>query len=140
MNFGESLASIMIERDVSSQILAANLGVSVVSVNRWKTGKINIALSYLVMLCQCFECSLDYLLGRTDTNIKPRRFEINNFGTQVRNVMKSKGITTYQLQNETRYSGGYFYDWDNGADPKLSTLFELANYFKCSLDELVGLE
>jgi len=54
--------------------------------------------------------------------------------------MKSKGITTYQLQNETRYSGGYFYDWDRGADPKLSTLIELANYFNCSLDELVGLE
>lgn len=140
MNFGESLTSLMFDREITSKMLASDIGVALSSVNRWKTGTIDIGLSYLLKLCKSFSCSLDYLVGKTERAIKITNFQVENFGVQVRKVMKSKNISSYKLEKETRYSGGFFTDWDNGSDPRLSTLLELANYFNCSLDELVGIE
>ena len=139
MSFGESLSGLMLERNVNSKTLAGGLGVTHQSVNNWKANRTDLSLSYLIKLCNYFECSLEYLVGKTDVNTKPQKQTIGNFGQQVRKLMKSKGISSYTLRNETRFAGGFFYDWDKGSDPKLSTLIDLANYFKCSLDELVGL-
>ena len=69
----------------------------------------------------------------------PKTFEITNFGEQIRKIMRQRGITSYTLKKDTRYYGKFFHDWDRGSLPQLSTLVELANYFGCSLDELVGL-
>ena len=140
MNFAESLAGLMLEKEISSQALADSLGVTQQTVNNWKAGRSDLGLSYLVKLCLFFNCSLEYLTGKTDTCVRPSKYEIENFGRRLRKVMKSKGVSSYKLQKDTRYHGKYFSLWDKGSDPKLSTLVELANYFKCSLDELVGLE
>ena len=140
INFGESLSGIILERNINSKDLAKQLGVSHESVNNWKSNRTGIELSQLIKLCKYFNCSLDYLVGITERDTKPSKYTLENFGIHVRKIMKSRNITTYKLQKETRYSGKYFNVWDRGSDPKLSTLLELANYFNCSLDELVGLE
>ena len=140
MNFGESLTSLMIERNLDSKTLASNLSVSRNSVNNWKSNRTDIRLPHLIELCRYFNCSLDYLVGRTVQEAKPRNFELSNFGKQIRKVMKSRNISTYTLQKDTRFYGKFFHDWDRGSYPQLSTLIELANYLNCSLDELVGLE
>jgi len=139
-NFGETLAGLIIEKNLTSKELAKDLSVTVQCLNRWKTNKTDIGLSHLAALCRYFGCSLDYLIGKTEHDSRPSKFNIDNFGKQVRRVMKEKNVSTYKLQNETKYSGVYFNSWDNGSDPKLSTLIELAKYFECSLDELVGFE
>jgi len=140
LNLGESLAEIMQDKNIDSKSLASILGVAHETVNSWKANRGGIGLSYLVRLCQHFECSLEYLTGGTEINTKPKKFVLENFGKQVRKVMKARDISTYKLEQETKFNGKYFNVWDRGSDPKLSTLIELANYFKCSLDELVGLE
>ena len=71
---------------------------------------------------------------------KPQKTTVGNFGKRVRDIMKSKKISTYKMRKEPHFGGRHFHDWDNGADPKLSTLIELAEYFKCTLDELVGFD
>ena len=139
-NFGEVLSSLIFDAKVSYQKLADDLGVALQTVYRWKSNKQDIGLLKLVALCEYFGCSIEYLIGRTDVITKPDRFTIENFGSRVRAMMKVKGISTYRMRKETPYGSRYFERWDNGADPQLSTLIELANYFKCTLDELVGLE
>lgn len=139
--FSTVLCDLMIETDTSTKKLADYLGVSVQVVNRWKRGtNTDIYLPRLIMLCKYFGCSLDYLAGKRDTDVKPNNYHIPNFGKRIREVMKSKNITTYRIQKETRFGDRYFHDWDNGSNPKLNTLIRLANYFGCTLDELVGLE
>jgi len=130
----------MMEKRLDSKTLAKELDVSQASVNNWKSNRTDLGLSYLIKLCHYFGCSLDYIVGRIDQDVKPSNFDIDNFGKQLRKVMKAKNISSYLLRKDTRYNGKYFTGWDRGADPKLSTLIELANYFQCSLDELVGLE
>ena len=139
-NLSEVLTGLMFDKNVTSQKLASDLNVTVGTINRWKGDRSGIKLTDLIKLCKYFGCSLDYLVGKTEQDIKPSKFELENFGVQVRKVMKSKGISSYVLRRDTQFASSRFVDWDKGADPKLSTLIELANYFGCSLDELVGLE
>ena len=140
MSFGDSLVGLMLEHNIDSNQLAGKLGVTRKSVDNWKNNRTDLGLSYLMKLCNYFNCSLEYLCGKTETNVKPKSFTLDNFGSQVRKVMKARNITTYKLENVTKFDGKYFNVWDKCSDPKLSTLIELANYFECSLDELVGLE
>ena len=78
--------------------------------------------------------------GRTENNSKPNKKELPKFIDSLRAVMKRKEISSYRMRKETQFSGGHFDNWENETEPQLSTLIELADYFKCSLDELVGLE
>ena len=131
----------MIETGTDTKKIANYLGVTVQSVNRWKRGSASdIRLSSLRPLCIYFSCSLDYLVGRMDNNIKPSNIANKNFGEQIRKVLKSRGISTYRFRKDTRFCSSHLYDWDKGADPQLSTLIDLADYFNCTLDELVGFE
>jgi len=139
-SFGNVLSELMVEENTTSKTLAEKISVSEATVSTWKSNTHGIQLSHLVALCKHFGCSLEYLVGRTEQDIKPTKFEIKNFGTLVRQMMKTKGISTYKMRKETQYGSRYFERWDKGADPKLSTLIELGNYFNCSLDDLVGFE
>ena len=137
----ENIKQLMIETETDTQKLATYLGVTVQSVNRWKSGSVaDMGLSTLIKLCEYFGCSVDYIVGKTERDIKPSNFMLENFGKQIRKVMQLKNISTYIMRKQTHFTSRNFHDWDKGADPKLSTLIELANYFRCSLDELVGLE
>ena len=137
--FGDVLSDLMLENNLNSKMLANKIGVSEATVCTWRSNEHGIRLSNLLILSQLFNCSLDYLVGRTGTDRKPLRLASENFGKRVRAMMKSKNVSTYSIRKHTKYGSRYFERWDNGADPKLSTLVELANYFDCSLDELVGL-
>jgi len=138
--FGENLSWLIEDTKITYQKLADSIGVDLATIYRWKSNQIDIGLSYLIRLCRHFECSLDFLVGKAENNVKPSVEELDNFGKRVRVVMKAKGISSYALRRNTRYTSKYFYDWDRGSDPKLSTLIELANYFDVTLDYLVGLE
>ncbi|MCI8594328.1 MAG: helix-turn-helix transcriptional regulator [Oscillospiraceae bacterium] len=46
--------------------IATYLGVNVRSLQNWQAGKSAISSDKLCMLCDLFDCSADYLLGRTD--------------------------------------------------------------------------
>lgn len=137
--FGDILSGLMLENNVTAKVLAKEISVSIPNLNGWRTNSHGIHLPYLVKLCKYFGCSLDYLVGRTDTDRKPSNFTIKNFGTQIREVMKRKNISIYRFRKETRLGGRIISDWDKGANPKLNTLIRLSDYFDCTLDELVGI-
>ena len=140
VKFSERLSELMQENNLNSTQLSEKISITTSTINTWKNGKHGIQLNNLVALCKVFSCSLEYLSGRKDVDWKPKKFALENFGKQVRKVLDAKGITTYRMRDETRFDGGYLYDWDKGSQPKLNTLVDLANYFECTLDELVGIE
>ena len=75
--FHERLTELMIEKGVNTVSLAAAIGVSDETVRRWKNGERDILLSQLVKLADYFQCSLDFLAGRSDTKV---RYRIGLFG------------------------------------------------------------
>ncbi len=54
------------EAGISQRTLAAKIGVSPKAVNFWESGSVEPSAKYICALCDVFECSADYLLGRAD--------------------------------------------------------------------------
>ena len=140
LKFGDILSELMFENNITNKALAKLINITESTICTWRNNEHGIQLSNLVKLCTLFNCSLDYLVGRTENNIKPTKMIVENFGKRIREVMKQKNVTTYSIRQDTPFGSRYFERWDKGADPKLSTLIDLANYFNCTLDELVGFE
>lgn len=64
----------------------------------------------------------------------------SHFYPHFRELLKSKGITRNQINNDTRIKSSHFVDWKNGSDPHILSLIELANYLNVTLDILIGRE
>lgn len=134
----ERLTELMEERSVNNKQLADITKNPIQSINRWKRGSTKIYLSNLIKLCDALNCSLEFLVGRTETIIDYTPKACPPFYDRLRKVMAEKGITRYRIVQETRLYDNYFTVWKNGRDPQLYTLIELANYIGCTLDYLIG--
>lgn len=139
--FGERLNELLVQNNISPEKLASALEVSVSTVYRWKNNETKLFLSNLVSLANFLNCSIDFLLGRSEEVLTFLPISVlPKFSLRLREVMKEKGISTYRLRKETRYDGKYFQKWDNGSDPLALTLIELAEILDCNVDYLIGRE
>lgn len=138
-DFGDRLNELILESRMTLEQLADAIGVTLPTVYEWKAGK-HLFYSNLIKLCDCLNCSIDFISGRSDTILDFNPQTPPPFPQAVRAMMKQRNITSYRLRKETRYDGSYFARWDRGAEPYLNTLVELADYFECTIDQLVGRE
>ena len=139
-NFGERLKDLLFDSQLSAEQFAQTIGVSKNTVNCWLRGSMQISLANLILIADYFKCSLEYLSGKIELNDIFTPKPIQNFGTQLRAVLKLRGFTTYSLRKISRIDGGYFHKWDKGQQPNLATLIELSNILDCTIDYLVGRE
>ncbi len=136
--FHERLCELMIEKGVNTVSLAAAIGVSDETVRRWKNGQRDILLSQLVKLADYFQCSLDFLAGRSDAVLDYQVRDMPPFYDRLRAVMAEKGVTRYRLVKELPVYDGYFTNWKKGRSPNILTLILLADYLDVTIDYLVG--
>ncbi len=137
--FGESLKEILAERNIRPAGFAEEIGVSPATVYSWMSGATEPNLSALVRMADRLACSVDFLAGRSAENYPcASRAPLPPFAERVRAVMRECGISSYRLRRISKYDGAYFYNWEHGAEPRLSTLAELARLFDCSVDYLIG--
>lgn len=138
INMAENLSALMYENNMSSSELAAKIHVTVQTVNRWKRGEQLMMLSKAIEVSNVLHCTLDCLIGRNDSvlNFIPKKCP--PFYERLREVMRANGVTRYRLTKETNIKESHLYAWKNGADVKLPTVLELANYFDVTVDYLVG--
>lgn len=139
--FSERLKELMFYTDnMSSQKLAELIGVHDRTVNKWKSGKALISYDCLIKVADVFNCSLDFLIGRTykklDFTIRPAK----PFYERLREVMDENNVSWYKLVQNTNISDGHLYLWKKGATPKVPALIEIADYLNCTVDYLVGRE
>jgi len=137
--FNDRLKEIMDERGVTPKQLSQATGISLTSVYSWRKGEsYKIYLSNLIKLCDALECSLEFLIGRTETPLDYKPQPCPPFYDRLRGVMEKEGITRYRLVQKTKIYDNYFTVWKRGRDPQLYSLIELADYIGCTLDYLVG--
>jgi len=130
----------MFENDLNAVKLAAALGVSDVSIGRWKKGASNILLKNALGIADYFECSLQYLIGKTDKKLDFTLQSYPPFYERLRQIMAEHNITWYRIVKDDILSDNNISSWKNGADPYLETIIKIANYFKLTLDQFVGRE
>lgn len=138
-NFPDRLKELMFDHgDIKSEALGRAIGVHGTNVRAWINGKASITLSNAIKLADFFECSLDYLAGRSETDERVLPRELPSFYENLRKVMEEKNITRYRLAREPEMKDVYFTKWAHGAKPDLITAIKLADYLNVTLDYLVG--
>lgn len=70
MNIAQSLSVLMKEQGLSSSRLARELGVHTSTVSNWLKGK-EVKSDNLEIICNYFDCSMDYLAGVAETKKSP---------------------------------------------------------------------
>ncbi|MCL2860904.1 MAG: helix-turn-helix domain-containing protein [Firmicutes bacterium] len=140
VTFSERISDLMAEKEVKSNELAAIIGVNATTITDWKRGKYHIHLTHAIKLADFFECSLEYLMGRSEDFSDFKSKKSPPFYTQFLSVMAECNCTTYRIRRDSGISGGHFNNWKKGSDPLMPTLFLVADYLDVTLDYLVGRE
>ncbi len=95
----------------------------------------------LIALTEYFNCPADYLLGLTDFPADKNFGCVKPFGPILSTCLKNAKITETQLQKDLKISSSLTYRWlSSKAMPGVNSLYELAKYFGCSVDYLLGRE
>lgn len=136
--FGERLKDLMIENKIKSEILAEKIKVDGSTVRLWCSGNSDIFLSNILKLADYFGCSLEYLLGKSDTLLDYIPSPPPPFYSRLIFVMEEKQVSQYRIIKDTVMSSGNFSSWKKGADPFVRTLIDVADYLNVTLDYLVG--
>lgn len=66
MEFRYRLMNLRRENNLKAEELAKMVGVSPSAVSLWERGKNYPNQNILIKICDIFNCSVDYILGRTD--------------------------------------------------------------------------
>lgn len=139
LKISERLTDLINDKGLDSKTIAKEIGVSESTVSRWKSNSKYMLLSGALKIADYFNCSLDFLVGRSETIIDfiPQK-DCPPFYEHLRKIMEMRGITRYEINNKTTIKSSHLVDWNKGADPHILSLIELANYIGCSIDYLVG--
>ena len=138
LKVSERLTELMNEKGISNSGLAEILGVTPCSVGRWKRGIKNMRLPQFIALADYFNCSLDFLVGRSETYIDFVPKECPPFYEHFKKILSDKGISRNKINTETSIKSSHFVDWKKGSQPQIHSLTELADYLDISIDFLVG--
>lgn len=140
LKIGERLSELMIEHELDNKTLADKVGVSAATVGRWRRSVKYMYLSQILKLANYFNCSLDFLTGRSETVIDFVPQDCPPFYSRLKNILEAKGISRNKINRETKIKSSHFVDWNKGTDPHILSLVELADYLEITLDYLVGRE
>ena len=138
IDISERLTELMNEKVINNKELAEILGVSPHTVGIWKKGRNNMRLPQFIAIADYFNCSLDFLAGRSETVIDFIPKKCPPFYERLREILKRNNITKYRVNADTKIKSSHFVDWKNGAEPQIHSLIELADYLDISLDYLLG--
>lgn len=140
MTLGARLSELMNEQYLSAAALAKIVGLSGPAVRSWRRNCSAVKLEHLLRVAEYFDCSLDFLCGRTEDE-KPFNSQVTPiFAERLKELIMKSKIPIDHISKETQLDRRNFYDWMSGTLPVSSSLIRLADYFGCTVDYLVGLE
>lgn len=138
LKISERLTELMEIKGLNNAELASKINVSASTVGRWKNGKGYLLYSNCLKLANYFNCSLDFLVGRSETLIDFTPKPCPPFYPYLHDLLKKLDIPRTLVHMETSIKSSHFVDWKNGSDPNVFSLIELADYLDITIDCLVG--
>jgi transcriptional regulator with XRE-family HTH domain len=139
-NFKERLNDLMVEAQIKSDQLGKAIGVSGQTIRAWCDDSQSILLSNIIKLADYFHCSIDYLVGISDSTAEYAAKQYPPFYDRLRKVMEEKGKTRYRMTKESKIKDSYFTTWKSGSDPHILSVIEVAKYLDVTIDYLIGRE
>ena len=134
------LKDLMREYNLNPYELADKMNnVSFATIYDWLNEDCYPKLNNLIDLANIFECSIEYLIGRSEeigntTYKQPEPWKI-----QFRKILKQNNLTVYRLDKENIISASSVAGWlYRNNEIGLKNLIKLADYLQVDIDTLVG--
>ena len=138
-NFSETLSELMTRYNLNKKELAEKIGIDDTSIIKYLNSGVIPKLPYAIAIADYFSCSLDYLFGLTDDYKMKQYLPCLPFFQAFQSALDFNKCTKYRLAKVLKVSNQTTIAWGKGASiPSMSNLIKIANYFGCTLDELVG--
>lgn len=139
MKINEKIKELMIENDLTVKDVCDALGRELVTVYDWLSGKHTPRADDMFKLSNLFNCSIDYLLGRTENYEEIKQKDMPDFSAQIDKVLKEQKVSKYKIsKNKVLTNGAVYGLFNNGATPTIETIVKIADYLGVSVDYLVG--
>lgn len=139
--FVERLNEYYNDKELTITAFARELHFSRATVSGLLNGTHTPSTAIIIALVQYFNCSADYLLGLIDLPKDVNFNCVKPFKETLRKCLTAAKKSEYRLQKDLSLSSSLTYKWLHGNTlPTVPTLINLAKYFGCSIDELLGRE
>ena len=139
--FSEMLGELIFDNGLTAKSFAEALKTEPSTITRYLRGERVPSAENLVAIADYFQCSTDFLLGRTEEN-RERTFKpCPPFGKQIEFLKDHFKCSSYKIYHGTGISKSRYYDWKNGKRaPTVDNIVRLAERFECSTDFILGRE
>lgn len=137
--FKDTFNELYAECEMTLKEFSEKFDLSEYVVLRWKNSAGDKKLKSLIKTADFFNCSVEYLCGKTNTRLDYVPKECPEISEWLPQVMKKNGVTSYKLFRDTEIRPAHYYYWLKGyAAPMLGSLEIMAQYLDVTLDHLIG--
>lgn len=142
MTPGERLKELVEEYRIKRvEDFCKTIGVGRTDFYRWWSDTTMPSLSNALKLADAFYCSLDYLVGRADSNTAVYFNDPPAFSGRIKSLMKEFGTNPHRVSVQAGIARASIYEWmQDKAEITLDSLIKLADLFGCTIDYMVGRE
>ena len=145
-NFGENLKELILDKNLTTKTFAEEIGIDRSVIYKYMRNETFPTLEHLIIICNYFECSADFILGLSPTNPLVKYYSAQPFSEQFKRELNNKKFTRYKFRKEIlkkhiSFSKQAVDDWFNGKrNPTVENIILIAKYFECTVDSLLGRE
>ena len=142
MTLGERLKELVAEYRIKRvEDFCKNIGGGRTDFYRWWSDTTMPSLSKALKLADTFYCSLDYLVGRADSNNAVFFNDPPVLSGQIKAMMEEFHTNPHRISVQAGIARASIYEWmQDKAEITLDSLIKLADLFGCTIDHIVGRE
>lgn len=139
VKFYERLQELVFEKKITAEILANAVSIDLSMIYKYLRNEYTPSTVNAIKIASYFNCSLDYLLSRTDKDEFINKPSNVNFYIRFKKLLTDINISRYKFKKDTGFARQSIDDWYNGIRmPTIENLILIADYFDCSIDYIVG--
>lgn len=145
-NFGENFSELLSDNKIDAKEFAEITKIDRSVIYKYKRKEILPTLPNLIIICDYFHCSADFILGLIPENPQTSFKQAPPFSLRFKELLDKEHLTRYKFMKKIReqkikLAKQTVDDWFNGKRyPTVDSAVLLASYFKCSLDFVIGRE
>lgn len=141
-NFAERLKEFLDESHKDIKEFAVLWKVDLSEIYSWLRGECLPSCPNITKIADCFECSVEYLLGRKETEYEfNAKTDRKSFSQKFNEILTENKVTEYRFVKDTGLSRDKVSSWRKGNRlPKISSLVVISEYFGITIDCLLDRE
>ncbi len=140
-NFAETLNDLLFERNLTPETFAKEVCIDRSLVYRYMRKECLPSLTNFIKISDYLNCSTDFLLGLSPTDSCTGFKSAPKFSDSFKKILAENNLTRYALVKKSRFAQQSVDDWYHGKrTPNVENALDIAKYFNCSMDYLLGRE